>query len=235
MSDTLFGPVPLASTVVAPVMAATAWADNAQLILDCVRLGYLAGEDEVVDLTYGLGNWWNRWSPAFLWRNDLDPAKGVESCDDFRSTSLPSDCADAVAFDPPYIAQGGRDTSTTQEFIRRFGLVEVPKTPPDVQQLINDGLTEAHRIVKPGGVVLVKCKDYVNGGKVWWGTYETHKHAAELGLFVEDRLEHLSGTGPQPPRDRQLHARRNLSTLFVFRKPVERLTKWVCPDHLEAQ
>jgi hypothetical protein len=193
----------------APVLAATAWADNAAMVLDCARLGYLREEWRTLDPTYGKGNWWTRWHPNELVTHDL-AIDGV----DFRELPHKDGEFQAAVFDPPYIAQGGRDTSTTQNFLNRFGLVDVPKTTKGVQELINAGLSEVARVTR--GFILVKCKDYVNGGVLWLGTHHTLTHALVSGLECVDRLEHLSGTGPQS-QQRQVHSRRNFSTLFVFR------------------
>ncbi len=40
----------------------------------------------------------------------------------------------------------------------------------------------------------------------------------EEGLDLVDRFEHVTKIRPQPPGRRQVHARRNLSTLFILRK-----------------
>lgn len=195
------------------VLAAQDWNTNADLIADCARLGYLKSTDRILDPTFHRGLWWKKWKPAWpgtlvINRNDHD----------FRAMPYPDGRFDAIAFDPPYVAQGGRSTSTVQDFLHRYGLFDCPQTPPLLQQLINDGLTEMHRLVKPRGIVLVKCKDYVSSGRLWLGTHYTLTHALALGFTCLDRLEHTSRkTGPQP-RVTQVHARRNLSTLFVLKK-----------------
>lgn len=197
----------------APVLAATPWNSNAELIADCARLGYLRSDWLTLDPTYGKGTWWNVWRPLQLWTHDLAD-DGV----DFRSLPYSDASFDAVAFDPPYVCVGGRATSTLPGFHQRYGLTDAPRTPAGVQELIDDGLTDAHRVVKPGGHVLVKCQDYIWSGRLWLGTHRTLTHALGLGFEVVDRLEHLSGVRPQPPGRRQVHARRNLSTLFVLRR-----------------
>ena len=93
------------------------------------------------------------------------------------------------------------------------------KRPEDVQSDIQDGLDGCLRVVKPGGIVLVKCQDYVTSGKLFPGTLLTCNHAIMKGFELVDRLEHISGPRPQPGGRRQVHARRNLSTLFVLRRP----------------
>ena len=76
-----------------------------------------------------------------------------------------------------------------------------------------------HRVVKPTGIVLVKCQDYISSGKFWAGTHHTLTCALDVGFELIDRLEHYGAPRPQPPGRRQVHARRNLATLFVLRRP----------------
>ena len=62
---------------------------------------------------------------------------------DFRSMPFDDNSFDVVAYDPPYAAKGGRDTSTIDDMDARFGLHDAPATPALLQDLIDDGLTEA--------------------------------------------------------------------------------------------
>jgi len=194
-------------------MAATTWPTNADLIVDVVRLGYLNWNDRTLDPTYGRGSWWMKWEPASL--TVLD--RRQDGSDFRRLDRFPDRTFDAIAYDPPYVCQGGRTTTTVPDFHDAYGLGDAPKTPALLQDLINDGLTEMHRLVRVGGMVLVKCKDYVSSGKIWHGTHLTLNHAMSLGFECVDRLEHIGRPGPQS-QTRQVHARRNLSTLFVLKR-----------------
>jgi hypothetical protein len=196
------------------VLAADTWRTNGHLIADMAVLGYLKADDHVLDPTFGRGLWWTVWQPKALTVHDLR-LDGT----DFRN--LPYDPAtfNAAVYDPPYVSVGGRKTTTIPELHDRFGLTDAPTTPAGVQQLINDGLTEVARVVKPRSNILVKCQDYVSSGKLWPGTHLTLNHAFTLNLDLVDRLEHVGRPRPQPPGRRQVHARRNLSTLLVFRSP----------------
>jgi hypothetical protein len=215
--------------VTALVLAATSWQSNADLIADVHQLGYLRDDDHVLDPTYEKGTWWNRWRPEKLTTHHR-----TKDGSDFRSLPYPDGNFDAVAFDPPYVCPGGRKTSTIQPMFDRYGMneggAEDPdfRTPAELQQIINDGLNEMSRVVQtslrralhptaPNGIVLVKCKDYIWSGQLWTGTHHTLTHALNLGLILEDRLEHIGTPGPQS-QTRQVHARRNLSTLLVLRK-----------------
>jgi hypothetical protein len=235
------------------------------------------------DVTYGRGVWWSRisledWFTEFT-RHDVK-LDGV----DFRNLPEPDGSFGLIAFDPPYVCTGGRKTSTLAskkapeaspdedqpaDFLDRYGLFDAPRTPAGVQELINDGLTEVHRVLDVDGLALVKCKDYIWSGRLFPGTHYTLTHALNVGFELVDRFEHIGNPGPQPldrkcpncrgegyvqplcvctptvshrwdadggcplvinPRavctacsagkvPRQVkHARRNLSTLFVFRK-----------------
>lgn len=196
----------------APVLAATEWQSNAEMILDCVRLGYLQARWETLDATYGAGVWWQKWRPAVL----HTPRR--EEGWDFTKMWFGDAAMDAVAFDPPYIATRSTRSKSFNALRDAYGLNDAPDKPGDVQNLINDGLTECYRVVKPGGIVLTKCQDYVwHNDVMWLGTHLTLTHALALGFRMQDRLEHLTVPRSQPCNV-QRHARRNNSTLFVFRK-----------------
>lgn len=192
------------------VLAASYWKSNAELIEACVRLDYLRVNDRVLDPTFGKGTWWNAYMPAYL---DA-PCDGAW---DFRNmTRYREGEFDVVAYDPPYVSVGGRKTTGLPEMHERYGLTDAPTSPEKLQELIDDGLHECARVTRRH--VLVKCQDYISSGKFWPGTFNTYNCALECGLILEDRFVHLTHPRPQPPRDRQVHARNNLSTLFVFRK-----------------
>lgn len=194
------------------VLAAHAWPNNAALIADVAKL-YIGPDDVVLDPTYGRGNWWKTFTPARLITHDIRQ-DGV----DFRALPEADDTIDVVAFDPPYVCTGGRDTSTIADFNDRFGLHETPRTPDALADMIATGIKEAARVLRMRGHLLVKCKDYVWSGKFFAGTHFVTCAALDCGLELVDRFEHIGRPGPQPPRDRQVHARRNLSTLLVFQR-----------------
>lgn len=190
------------------VLAAQPWTTNGHLIKEVAKLGYLDGV--VLDATYGRGTWWKQWHP--LW---LTVYTGTH---DFRSLPEVDATFDAIVFDPPYVSPGGRKTTGIPEFFKRFGMDDCPRTPEDLQLLIEDGMDEMYRLLKPGGYLLQKSKDYISSGKYWNGTYLTQQHAiGKLGMEQVDRFEMIRPKGPQS-QTRQVHARRNHSTLFVFKK-----------------
>ena len=191
------------------------------MFLDVHRLGYLRDTDVILDPTWGRGKWWTLWAPTAPGRlvaRDRYTVPGDEDWD-FRAMTYDDGTFDAVAFDPPYVSVGGRKTTGLPDMHDAYGMTDAATTPQGVQDDIDAGLSECHRVVKFGGIVIAKCQNYVSSGNLWPGGYLTQRCAAALGFEVVDILQHIAGVRPQPPGRRQVHARNNYSTLLVLRKP----------------
>ena len=202
-------------TALAPVMAIDKWATNADLIADCARLGYLREDWRTLDPTYGYGTFWQKWRPDSLVGTDLDPAKSQASyVVDFTAMPFDDGYFDCVVFDPPYKLNG--TPSDTDGADERYGVHGDYFRWEDRMQLCRDGISECARVLGDG-YLLVKCQDQVCSGKVRWQTIDFTNHAASLGLGLVDRFDFLSYRA-QPAGRRQVHARRNASTLLVFKR-----------------
>ena len=200
------------------VWAATNWQFNGDLIADVAKLGYIRDDDCCIDLTYGKGTWWKRYRPTLLATNDIDDTTKAEYHDDFRATKWFDDNFDVVAFDPPYISPGGRETSTIADFNSRFGLHSTPRTVLGLREMNQDGLDEARRICKPGGIILVKCMNYINSGRYQPEVFVMWEAATAFGLQMVDQFIMIRRLGPQSQKT-QVHTRNNYSVLLIFQKP----------------
>lgn len=224
-----------------PVLVVNDWATNSDLMIEVARLGYLDDQMKILDPTYGKGGWWTKWTPAGLVAGERYKFTG-DYVADLRHLPFPDATFDALTLDPPYVATGGRTTSTVPKFNDAYGIgderEEAPKTPAELQALIWAGMVEAKRVLKAkqrktklreghaGGLLLIKSMSYVSGGKMWPGTYLVQKFATEtLGLEFVDQFVHRHEPGMQPERKRadgepvlQDHARANSSVLQVYRK-----------------
>lgn len=188
------------------VLAAQPWTTNGHLIAAVWKMHVTARERPwvkagrppvVMDVTYGRGIWWNQGEPEGLIRHDRDLLDGV----DFRDLPEADGSIDVIAYDPPYVSVGGRATTGTPEFHHRFGLTHAPKSPQEMQRMIDDGLDELARVLRPGGLVLVKCADYVSSGKLFLGSHLTWLHSHLTGWKVLDRFDMIGSARPQPPDD----------------------------------
>lgn len=188
--------------------------NNAQLMRDCRDLGYLDGK--VFDATYGKGRFWNLWAPPQLTTNDAY----VPGCDysfNFKHIGLPTSSFDTVVFDPPYKLNGTSTGLGPSAADDDYGVGGQYVTVADKMGLIVDGAAECSRIASR--YLLVKCQDQVVSGRVVWQTMSISSYLMfgrpELGVSLVDML-HVQGYRKQPEGRRQLHARRDYSTLLVF-------------------
>lgn len=196
------------------INAAHNWNSNAELILDIHKLGYIKDSDQVLDCTYGLGTFWKKYRPPNLTCTDIDPDKSPFGASvDFTELykHFERDNFDVVVLDAPFKLQGSPDKATQD----RYGLDKyIPWQ--ERHRIIRSGIFNSLRVLKKGGVLLLKCQDQVCSGKVRWQTLEFTNWAMNW-FELEDRFDMLGGR-KQPEGTNQLHARRNYSTMLVFRK-----------------
>lgn len=190
---------------VGPLVPSVVAGTNADLI-DRIKGLYLTGS--VLDTTYGKGGWWTRYRPDRL----VVPPEGT----DFRDLPYEDRSFDTVCFDPPYIDTGGTETSTVAGFQQAYG-VDTGRDTSSVFHLMTGGLEECARVASRW--VLVKCMDYVSGGRFRPVSYNLVAFALSNDLRLHDEIVHHAGPGPGGHNVvDQIRARRHHSKLLVFTK-----------------
>lgn len=185
--------------------------DNAQLMVDCRQLGYLNDEDLILDPTWGKGRFWTKWHPKGLIGTDLNPAKSPAGLSiDFTALPYADRLFDAVVFDPPYKLNGTPSEGMDED----YG-VDQAMSWQDRMSLCFEGIIECSRVSSDR--LLVKCMDQVCSGRVRWQRAEFAGVALDCGFRLVDEL-HVRSYREQPAGRRQVHARRNYSTLLVLRR-----------------
>ena len=187
--------------------------NNAQLMVDCHTLGYLTDNMRIFDATYGKGAFWNDWKPRNLQTNDINPNTDAWLNFDFTDLPFLDEQFNAVIFDPPYKLNG----TPSGPMDDRYG-VGIPRTVTERLELILDGTDECGRV--SSNVLLIKLQDQVVSGNVRWMTRRVTEHIEREGwgdFKLVDEL-YVHSYRPQPAGTRQLHARRNYSTLLVFKR-----------------
>lgn len=195
------------------VLSVTSWASNGELLAGIAQLGYLdPGTDRVLDVTFGRGKWWTVVRPTHLDTHD----KAIDGVD-FRALPENDASYDVVAYDPPYVcARHTSDTGIIERFGERYGLIDSPGNRKELVELICDGMTEAARVVKPHGFVLMKCQPFQNGKRDFVHMPSIAiAHAENIGLRLEDELVHARAPGPAST-DVFHHARSAHSVMLVF-------------------
>lgn len=213
---------------VGPIPPSVMTGTNADLIAAVADL-YLTGS--VLDVTYGEGKWWDRFTPAPFFFHDKFKVDGV----DF--TALPEDdnSIDTVCFDPPYVISGGKSTGALADvgFQDRYGIgnhnlggwTNSAGGNASLHDLVRAGLAECVRVSRR--FVLVKCMEFAQGGGVTSSIgrdfhdmpFLVTRWALELGCIKHDQIVHHTGSGPGGHNIFDIkRARRHHSYLLVFRK-----------------
>jgi len=187
--------------------------NNAELVRDgLVPLGALAKDEPTLDMTYGKGRFWTLWEPDELTAIDIIEERCPNGhAVDFRDTGFDPGQFTRIVLDGPYRLNGTPDTDSDGD----YGVHE-PATWQERYQLIKDGITEAGRLLKRGGILTVKCQDQVCSGKKRWQTADFAAHGATVGFRWKDEL-HMPSFRDQPA-GRQAHSRINYSTALVLVK-----------------
>lgn len=196
--------------------------DSCDTVRDIVAL-YVPDGCAVLDCTYGLGRFWKhfpdrdeRWE---FFSNDIDPERGYyhHDCRDFPEQW---GCSfDAVFLDPPFKLNS---KSLAGSISHSYGIAERVLSGiygvVAVLQLYQEAMDEALRLLKPKGIVVVRCMDQIMGGKQHRQSILVWEHATRvLGMTDEDLFIMKRKTNPLMRHKRQIHARKNNSVFWVFR------------------
>jgi DNA modification methylase len=175
---------------------------------------YLRDGDRIADVSYGKGVFWRK---VDLCKYDFHPSDICTCPDaphDFRDLPYEDASFDVVVLDPPYSPDPGRGMITNSSY-RNFETTG-HLNHDGIVRLYQEGMREAKRVLRPEGLLWVKCQDEIESGKQRMTHIEIHDHALQLGMTVED-LFVMVRPSPPPVQHRQKHARKNHSYLIVFR------------------
>ena len=197
---------------------------NSFLIRACAKL-YIPDGALVADVTFGLGRFWTKTNTTrfTLLKSDLMSRDSSVTQMDLRALSYQTESLDVVVLDPPYLH---RSNATTDEGKHRFdraynnASTTGAMNHSDIIELYEAGITEAWRVLKPGGTLWVKCKDEVETDQRF-SHIELHEIAVKLGFRAKDLFVLVSNSLPvhKEWRGQQLHARKTHSFLWVFKRP----------------
>ena len=182
---------------------------------------YVPSGSVVADVTYGGGVFWKKINQTEYDLKPSDLRTGVDC------RNLPYDDAsiDCVVFDPPYMhTPGGTAHQNHQNFERYYANNgtenSTAKYHEAVLELYFKGSAEAFRVLKPTGILIVKCQDEVCANRQRLTHVEIVNELTSIGFFVEDLFVLLRKNKPGVSRMlKQTHARKNHSYFLVFRKP----------------
>ena len=159
--------------------------DQSEIIRNILMLHVPGGKIDC-DPTYSTGAFYNGTGievPEL--RFDIKPqAEGVIQAD-ARHLPLEDEFISCMMFDPPFLATTGKSLTEGQGNIinRRFGVF------PDEQSLHRfyvEAMVEAHRVLKPQGILIFKCQDKVSSGKQYFSHVFIMNEAVKVGFYPKD-------------------------------------------------
>lgn len=179
----------------------------------------------VADVTYGKGVFWRKVPPGDYTLLPSDLSTGI----DFRNLPYGAGELDCLVLDPPYMHTPGGSAykgTTTFDACYKNSTVQTGLTRKyhdAILELYEQAGAEAHRVLKPAGILVVKCQDEVCNHKQRLTHVELVNHFTANGYIAEDLFVVVRRSRPHVSRmKQQQHARKNHSYFLVFRKKKER-------------
>lgn len=210
---------------------------------------YVADGSKIADVTFGLGVFWNKVDmskyqvlPSDLYLKDetkrkfaaLDPKDGI----DCKSLPYADISVDALVLDPPYMEGFYRKNAgqvgcvgTHCTFRRAYSSGDGNEKPTTakyhdaVTEMYVKAGTEAKRVLKSNGILIVKCQDEVSANWQRLTHVEIITAYEQMGFYCEDVFIVVRVNKPVVSRLKaQRHARKNHSYFLVFRKADVKVT-----------
>jgi hypothetical protein len=204
-----------------PVYTAYVCRSNAELIPHILELYAPPRPDgepkvRVADVTWGKGTFWANVDITQYDFYASDIATVPEARHDFRHLPHAEASFDLIVLDPPYM----HTMTNANHCEARYRNVETTGNMGHdaLVQLYLDGMSEAHRVLKEGGLLFVKTQDEIECGKQRWTHIEVMQAAEALGLECLDLFVMVQAGGPPVQYAEQLHARKRHIYMVVMGK-----------------
>lgn len=188
------------------------FSDNASAFAAIASL-YTRPGMTVCDATYGKGVFWRNIDTSQFTRLFTDiVTDGV----DMRELPYPDESIDLIVLDPPY-RYNPRTATHPAGLDENYRVAVAPENILGVIDLYLDGAREAHRTLREGGFLVVKCQDTIQDGRQFWVHMALTQDIEEMGFALKD-LAVVVGQSKRVRWKVQKHLDKTHSYFLVFRK-----------------
>lgn len=213
-------------------LAMSAYVDGNENVFPHVLDLHVQKGSKVADVTWGRGVFWKKVPKGSYEILATDIAMGI----DCRNLPYADNSIDCVVLDPPYMegfyrknnnhkAGSGSHSSLAQAYSNGDEInadtknIGTKKWHAAVTDVYFKASTEAYRVLKKKGVLIVKCQDEVSAGKQWLTHVEIINELESMGYYTKDIFVVVRLNKPAVSRlKKQVHARKNHSYFLVFIK-----------------
>jgi|SRR5579859_1264507 len=194
--------------------------NNSELFPQILSL-YVPAGSRIADVTYGKGVFWKDIAQRKYELHATDLSMGID-CRDLPYDDGSMDC---LVLDPPYMHTPGGTAHTNHQNYEGYyknngtnnGTGE--KYHEAVLALYFAAAREAKRVLKNGGIFIVKCADEVCANRQRLTHVELINEFAQMDFVVEDLFVLVRNNKPGVSRVlKQIHARKNHSYFLIFRR-----------------
>lgn len=181
----------------------------------------------VADVTFGRGVFWRKLPKDTYKLLPSDLQSGV----DCRKLPYQDASIDCVVFDPPYMHTPGGTAHVEHQNYEGYYKNNLATSDKKYHEAVLDlyftAAREAWRVLRDGGVYIVKCQDEVCANRQRLTHVELISELQGYGFVTEDLFVVLRNGRPGVSRLlTQAHARKNHSYFVVFLKPKGR-RRWM--------
>lgn len=181
---------------------------------------YVQPGSKVADVTFGKGVFWRKVPEGVYTLFPSDLTTGT----DCRNLPYGDESLDCVVFDPPYMHTPGGTAHTGhqnfEDYYKNNLITSDKKYHEAVLDLYFTAAKEAHRVLRKGGIYIVKCQDEVCANRQRLTHVEIIVELQDYGFVTEDLFVLVRNGSPGVSRMLvQAHARKNHSYFIVFLKP----------------
>ena len=152
-------------------------------------------------------------------RFDISPQREDVTQADARHLPLADSSISCMMLDPPFLATKGKSLQSTDGNIinRRFGVYSDEKS---LHRCYAEMLEEAHRVLKPDGILIFKCQDKVSGGKQYMSHVFIVNEAVRIGFYPKDLFILIAKNRliADWQKQNQKHSRKYHCYMLVFQK-----------------